>query len=102
MDPLEQHKIEQLLAAVGKLKDAQFIRKGQPYDCETAVQFLRAKWQSMKEQVKTARDFVALASGGNMGTGTPYFIRYADGREVTSWEVLRNELDRLEAISIPP
>jgi hypothetical protein len=94
----ETQKIERLIAYVVGLKDAKFVRKGQAYDTAAAVEFLRAKWQANSTQVHTARDFVDLASGGNMGTGTPYYILLADASQIPIREVLTLELDRIEGI----
>jgi hypothetical protein len=92
----EEQKIDALIESIARLPDAQFIRKGVTYDGVTAARFLRGKREAFKDQVKTARDFVVMASGGNMGTGSPYYIKFADGRVVSSRELLTAELARLE------
>lgn len=94
----EDQKIEQLLASLETLQDAKFIRKGTPYDVKTAIQFLRGKRDWMKEEVKTARDFVEMASAGNKGTGSPYYVQFSDGRQVPARTLLTAELDRLEGV----
>lgn len=93
----EKVKIELLLSYVGDLgPEAKFVRKGQSYDATAAVRFLRGKWGLMKSQVKTAQDFVNMASAGNMGTGSVYYVLFADGRKVPSRELLSAALERIE------
>jgi len=92
----EAAKIERLIAVVEGLADAKFVRKGEEYDATSAAKFLRGKWDWWKAEVKTAQDFVRLATGGNMGTGQPYFIKFKDGRTVRSSEFLGAELGKLE------
>ena len=93
----ENDKIERLISSVENLDGATFIRKGSEYDAATAAKFLRGKWSYWKDSVQTARDFITLASAGNFGTGSLYYIKYKDGTQVTSADYLTTQLAKLEA-----
>lgn len=93
----ENDKIEKLITLITDMKNAQFIRKGTPYDCKSAAQFMRGKWQWKSAEVKTARDFIRICSAGGSGEGTPYFIRFSDGTQLPSKDFLTRKLDELES-----
>jgi hypothetical protein len=93
----ETDKIERLIYIVSQLKDCRFIRKDVEYDVTAAAQFMRGKWQSYKDQVKTARDFVICCSAGNFGTGTPYYVKHADGSRIPAGQFLSRQLDQIES-----
>ena len=94
--PSEQQKIEQLIKAVEKLPNAQFVRNGRAYDGQTAAKFLRGKRDYHQSQARTARDFIKNLASKSSTTGKPYVIRYRDGKEVKSAEFLTTELDKIE------
>jgi len=92
----EQHKVEQLIAFIGGMKGATFIRNGSTHSCREAAEHLRAKWQKHQDKVKTAEGFIDKLASGSGLTGEIYKIRLEDGREVTTREVLTRELKRLQ------
>ena len=93
----ERQKIEALIKQVGDLKDAKFVRNGSTYEPSTAVRFLRGKWGANDSAVKSAREFIEKVASASGTSGTPYLIRFKDGREIKSREYLLAELQKLES-----
>jgi hypothetical protein len=90
--PAEDARIEYLLAVVGSLHDAQFIRNGTAYDSTAAVKHLRAKLGIAGSRVKSAEDFIRYCASESSISGRPYEIRFADGHVVRSADFLRQKL----------
>ena len=93
----ERHTIEALIASVAALGDATFIRNGKSYDAASAARFLREKWESREDEVRTAEDFIERVASFSSTTSKPYRIRFADGREIPSADYLRAELAKIRA-----
>lgn len=91
----EKQKIEALIKQVAALKDAKYIRNGSSYKANTAVTFLRLKWDANAANVKTASDFIDKIASIS-GIGKPYLIRFKDGREILGRDFLLAELKKLE------
>jgi hypothetical protein len=94
--PGEKQKIETLIKYVDEMSDAQFMRNGRPYDAKTAATFLRRKWKANDSEVKSAHDFIDKVATLSGTSGKPYIIRFKDGHEVKSRDVLLAELNRIE------
>src|SRR5262245_124022 len=92
----EREKIEQLIAAVASLRDAQFVRNGDAHGADRAAAHLRGKWQTRSREIATARDFIELVATRSSSSGEAYRIRFADGREIAAAEFLNQELARIE------
>jgi hypothetical protein len=92
----EDEKIKTLISRIESLSEAKFVRNGTAYDAKTAGQFLRAKWDSQKSEIRSARDFIEKVASKSSTTGKPYLIRQPDGREIESSEYLSGELKKLE------
>ena len=92
----EKQKIEALIKYVGEMSDAQFMRNDSAYDAKTAAIFLRRKWQANDSEVKTAHDFIDKVATISGTSGKPYVIRFKDGREVKSRDILLAELNKIE------
>src|SRR5215469_12133005 len=90
--PAEDARIEYLLAVVGSLHEAQFIRNGTAYDSTAAVRHLRAKLGIAGSRVKSAEDFIRYCGSESSISGKPYEIRFPDGRVVLSAGFLRQKL----------
>ncbi|MBD1398362.1 DUF5329 family protein [Pontibacter sp. JH31] len=91
----EGQKVAKLLQYIRGLEGATFIRNNSEYDPKKAASHLESKWQKHGEKVKTAEGFILkLASASS--SGTPYSIRFADGKTVTTREALLRELRRLD------
>lgn len=92
----EKQKIEALIKHLGDLKEANFVRNGTAYEPATAVRFLRGKWNANSADVKSARDFIDKVASSSGTTGKPYLIRFKDGKEIHSRELLLAELKKIE------
>jgi len=90
----ETGRIERLLAMIEQSTDIAYVRIGTAYDAPTAARFLRLKWDFMRAKVRSAEDFVREVATRSGTTGTPYLVRYADGREENSAVYLRRFLDQ--------
>jgi len=96
-EPLsEKQKIEVLITTVENLKDAVFVRNGTEHDAAAAGKHLRDKWAHDRKNIATARDFIVRVGSGSSMTGSPYLIRFRDGREVKTGDFFVAELRRLE------
>jgi hypothetical protein len=93
--PVESRKIVYLIASVESLKGAEFIRNGTAYDGKAAAEHLRMKLQNAGSRVTTADDFIRLCASASSMSGTPYLIRYSDGRVVTSEGFFKQRLAEL-------
>jgi Family of unknown function (DUF5329) len=96
ISPSERQKIEALIKYVNELSDAKFVRNGSAYDAKTAATFLRLKWRANDSEVKTARDFIDKIATLSGTSGKPYIIRFKDGSEMTSRDVLLVALNKIE------
>jgi len=100
--PAENARIEYLLGIVASLRDAQFIRNGTSYDSAAAVEHLRVKLRVAGSHVKTAEDFIRYCASASSVSGTPYEIRFSDGRIVLSADFLRQKLTEFDRESAWP
>lgn len=94
--PAEDARIEYLIAVIAALPDAQFIRNGKAYDNKAAVDHLRDKLRLAGGRVRTAEDFIRDCASESSITGTPYEIRFADGRVLLSAEFLQEKLHEFD------
>jgi hypothetical protein len=90
-----QQEIEALLAAVGALDGAEFIRNGSSSTPTEAAQHLREKWQAATVPINSAEDFITAIGARSTASGEPYQIRLSDGSLVSSESWLRQELQGL-------
>ncbi|MDR2938098.1 MAG: DUF5329 domain-containing protein [Prevotellaceae bacterium] len=88
----EQQKIELLIQSVEQLQDAEFIRSGTAYDAEKAASHLRRKLKSAGDKVKTAQDFIIGIASTSYFSGKPYYIRFKEGKQITSKEFFEKKL----------
>jgi hypothetical protein len=100
--PAENARIEYLLSTVASLHDAQFMRNGTAYDSAAAVEHLRVKLRAAGAHVKTAEDFIRYCASASSVSGTPYEIRFSDGRVVPSADFLRQKLTEFDRKSVQP
>ena len=90
--PDEKAKIERLISHLESMTDAKFVRNGSEYDAKSAAKFLRKKWESKDEEIKTAKDFITKAASVSSTSGKPYLIRFKDGKEVKCGDYLTSQL----------
>lgn len=93
----EDAKIERLILGIAELENATFIRNGGEHTAREAADHLRSKWQSGKGQIQTAEQFIEGIASKSSLSGTPYEIRFADGRTQPSGVYLRERLRALES-----
>lgn len=89
---LEERKIEYLIAIIENLQDAQFVRNDVAYEAKAAADHLRLKRRYAGSKVATADDFIRICASVSSMSGTPYQIRFSDGRVVSSEAFLRQRL----------
>lgn len=92
----EARKIDRLIAYVGGLQGALFIRNGDEHQAAEAARHLQMKREKAGRRVQTAGDFIRLCASHTDLAKEAYLIRFADGRTRTAEDVLREELARLE------
>lgn len=92
----ESEKIEELIKSVEQLGDAEFIRNGKSYKAEKAASHLRSKLKRAGDRVKTAQDFIDGIASSSYFTGNPYYIKFNDGKQITSKEFFESRLKELE------
>ncbi|MCW7468673.1 DUF5329 family protein [Leptospira kanakyensis] len=99
----EEQKIEKLLVGVGKLKGS-LIRNGETHSAEAAEKHLRYKLEEAKKSFFapdpkewTAKLFIEKIATKSFLTGTPYQIKFFDGKEIKSSEWLLAELGKIES-----
>ena len=92
----ESQKIEYLIASIESLQGAQFIRNETAYEARQAADHLRLKLKRAGERCQAAEDFIRYCASSSSRSGKPYMIRFADGRQVTTEEFLRQKLSAFE------
>jgi hypothetical protein len=91
----EGEKIDALIRTVESRNDLHFIRLGTTHTAAEAANMLRVKLSFAGDRVKTVNDFIEYVATQTL-SGSPYFVVYPDGKQVTSAEFLRQELKRIE------
>ena len=89
---LEGRQIDFLIASIEKLQGAQFVRNGTAYSAKDAAEHLRLKLRRAGSKVSTAEDFIRLCASVSSASGTPYQVRFTDGRTLSSEAYLRQKL----------
>ena len=89
---IESQEINYLITSIETLDNARFVRNGTAYDAKTAAGHLRLKLRNAGSRIRTAEDFIRYCASVSSITGTPYQIRFSDGRVVTSEAFLRLKL----------
>ncbi|WP_198013796.1 DUF5329 family protein [Desulforegula conservatrix] len=93
----EAQKIEALINKVERLGDAVFIRNGKEHTPKEAADHMRLKLGNAGARIKTADDFIKYCGTGSSMTGEAYKIRFKDGSERLSADVLNGFLGDIEA-----
>jgi hypothetical protein len=92
----ERRLIEAMITAVEQLGSARFVRNGKEYSASDAAKFLRRKWESHADEVRTAEDFIAKVGSFSSTSGKPYVIRYPNWHEQQSADFLKARLAELK------
>ena len=86
-------EIQHLLQFVGE-SNAVFIRNGQEYQPKEAADHLAKKWESLKDQIVSAEDFIRLVGTKSLLSGKVYLVKQKNGETQESSEWLSEELNR--------
>lgn len=101
----ELDKINYLIKAV-EVSGLTFIRNGSEYNSKKAADHLRDKLNyALKHPKKgvdiTARNFITLIASKSSLWGTPYKMKFKDGKTMPTGEWLTKKLDELEKGKAP-
>ncbi len=96
----EQTKIDYLVGEV-RNSPAIFLRNGREYPADRAASHLARKLKFAGKRVQTARDFVLGIASRSEETGTPYEIRWPDGKRRPLSEWLFERLEFYEKEHLP-
>jgi len=91
----EHYKIDYLLNMIGS-SDLVFIRNYTEYTGKEAQTHLREKMDYTGDSVHTAEDFINYIGSESSATGTPYYVRLANGTQIESGIWLRSKLAELK------
>src|SRR5262249_3345777 len=94
--PSKKQKIEAIIHYFVPTNATKFMRNGSAYDAKPAATFLRRKWGANDTEVKTARDFIDKVASVSGTSGKPYMMRFKDGSEVKSRDILMAVLDTIK------
>ena len=92
----ESQKIDLLIDNIRGMKGATFIRNGSEHSCQEAADHLQAKWEKHASKIQSAEDFITHLATKSSMSGEAYMIRYADGREAPTADVLHKALRQLK------
>lgn len=92
----ESGKIEYLIKKIEGLEGAVFVRNGTDHSPKEAADHMRLKLEKAGSRIKSAPDFIKYCGTGSSITGEPYKIRFRNGTEKPSAEVLEAFLKELE------
>lgn len=92
----ENQKIEGMIKKVEGLDAAVFIRNGSDHTPKEAAEHMRLKLGNAGKRIKTAQDFIKYCGTGSSMTGELYRIKFKDGTEKNSEEVLNGFLKDIE------
>lgn len=95
-------EIDALIASVGALKGATFIRNGDAHSAADAASHLQLKRRNAGKRIKTAEDFITYCATGSSLSGKPYQIRLANGTTVASADFFKARLRELRAAAKAP
>jgi Family of unknown function (DUF5329) len=94
----EDAKIEKLLTFIESHNELRFIRNGSEYSAKDAADHLRSKRKSAGSRIKTARQFIEYIASKSYLSGKLYQIKYPNGKQRPSGDVLTEELKRIETV----
>lgn len=92
----ETDKITKLIEEIRSMQGATFIRNGSEHSCKEAADHLQAKWEKHGKKIKSAEEFIEYLATKSSASGETYKIRFADGREAPTAELLYERLKSLE------
>ena len=67
-----------------KTSDCIFIRNNKEHTAAEAAVHMQRKYEHFKDKIKTPEDFIRLTATKSLLTGKLYYVRFKDGKKLTS------------------
>lgn len=93
----ESQKIDRIIMKIKKMENAEFIRNGESHTPQEAADHIRLKLGKAGNRIKTAKDFIKYCGTGSSITGEPYRIKFRNGSERLSADILNDYLKDIDA-----
>ncbi|TGK08289.1 hypothetical protein EHO58_06740 [Leptospira selangorensis] len=90
-----EDEIKSLVSSLDSCKGCVFIRNGSEHKLDEAKAHLLRKYDAAKNKISSTEDFIKGLASKSSITGTPYKIKFPDGKEVESEKWLTNKLNEL-------
>lgn len=97
IDANEDKRVEALLNSLARHHELIFVRNGDEYKVEAAVDHLKMKYDYAKEDLNTAEDFIKYCASRSSFSGKEYLVLHPDGRQETSSIFLTRLLQDIDA-----
>ncbi|GBF39324.1 DUF5329 domain-containing protein [Leptospira johnsonii] len=94
-----EDEIKALVSSLDSCKGCIFIRNGSEHKLDDAKAHLLKKYDAAKSKISSTEDFIKGLASKSSITGTPYKIKFPDGKEVESEKWLT---DKLKELRNPP
>ncbi|PJZ78474.1 DUF5329 domain-containing protein [Leptospira neocaledonica] len=94
-----EDEIKSLVSSLDSCKGCVFIRNGSEHKLDEAKAHLLKKYDAAKSKISSTEDFIKGLASKSSITGTPYKIKFPDGKEVESEKWLS---DKLKELRNPP
>lgn len=91
----EKQRIDALIAAVEK-SGLIFIRNGSEHSAADAASHMRLKVNNAGNRISTAEQFIDYLASKSSITGSPYFLKFPDGRTEKAGIWLHRKLKELD------
>ncbi|PJZ50895.1 DUF5329 domain-containing protein [Leptospira saintgironsiae] len=90
-----EDEIKTLVSSLDSCKGCVFIRNGSEHKLDEAKAHLLRKYDAAKSKITSTEDFIKGLASKSSITGTPYKIKFPDGKEVESEKWLTDKLNEL-------
>lgn len=90
-----EDEIKALVSSLDSCKDCVFVRNGSEHKLDEAKAHLLKKYDAAKSKISSTEDFIKGLASKSSITGTPYKIKFPDGKEVESGKWLTDKLNEL-------
>lgn len=90
-----EDEIKSLVSSLDSCKGCVFIRNGSEHKLDEAKAHLLRKYDAAKSKITSTEDFIKGLASKSSITGTPYKIKFPDGKEVESEKWLTDKLNEL-------
>ncbi|TGL63401.1 DUF5329 domain-containing protein [Leptospira sarikeiensis] len=90
-----EDEIKALISSLDSCKGCVFVRNGSEHKLDEAKAHLLRKYDAAKSKIGSTEDFIKGLASKSSITGTPYKIKFPDGKEVESEKWLTDKLSEL-------